>query len=363
MAPDKFDKKSLNDMMPFVDEGTVIPIISNSFRLEEIFRDDDEVVKQLYDVPEYYDEVRTIERQLTLEWSKQIGYPMSEGYNLARVAQFRQVDSGDPEQPKVEYIKFLNDRLLKMRQKIDVYQDKVKELKPQTQRLSFAEVAQRLDFPDFEEGIEDPLLLLASLPLPIYVTTSFSTFLESALGAKGKTPRTQVCFYRGNLKNPSYLPDRGYTPTVTEPAVYHLFGLESDKQTMVLSEDDHMNFLMNAVEEINSQNVFEVFPSPLRSALSKSRLILLGYNLRDWDFRTLFRLISKIRTTPKVSKSIAIQFKPSLKPNLEKSDYEEKAREYLEQYFDSYKFSIIWAQTEKFIHELWDSWQNYGQSN
>ena len=38
---------NLNDIMPFIDEGTVIPIISNSFRIEEIFRNDKELQEQL----------------------------------------------------------------------------------------------------------------------------------------------------------------------------------------------------------------------------------------------------------------------------------------------------------------------------
>lgn len=358
MAAEEIDKSIMDVVVPFIDEGAVVPIISNSFRLEEIFRDDDELLAQLYHVPEFYDVVRTIEQQLTLQWAKRMGYPMSDGHNLARVAQFRQVDSGDPVLPKIEYIKFLNDRLLKMREKTSGYEEKVNQLRPQTQRKSLSEVARELDFPDFPEGIRDPLDLLSELPIPIYVTTSFSTFLESALKDKGKNPHTQICFYRGKLKDPTNLPNREYNPTKDEPAVYHLFGLESDKETIVLSEDDHMNFLMRAAEEINSQ---DIFPSPLRLALSESRLILLGYSLREWDFRTLFRFISRIRTTPNVKNSIALQFRPTLKSSPEKKDYETRSLKYLEQYFDSHKFRISWVHTERFVYKLWDSWNRYGQ--
>jgi hypothetical protein len=351
---DNDSRDHLNDIMPFIEDGTVIPIISNSFRIEEIFRDDDELLAQLSQIPEFYDEVRTIDQQLTKQWAQKIGYPMSDDHNLARVAQYRQIESGDPELAKIEYLKFINDRLLKISENRAGYDDKVNELRTQTQRLLFSDLVQQLDYPQFPDGMEDPLRLLAKLPLPIYITTSYSSFLERALEAEDKSPRTQLCFLssgKSNVKR-EHQPDPDYEPTVTNPAVYHLFGLENYKNTLVLSEDDYMNFLMNAVEEITS---LDLYPSALQQALPESRLLLFGYNLTDWDFRALFRFILRTRKTVTARRSIAIQFRPSL----EKKDYEERSLKYLQQYFEGYKFRVIWTSTEKFIYELWDAWNKY----
>lgn len=344
---------NLSDMIPFIEDGAVIPIISNSFRIEEIFREDDELVTQLAEVPEFYDEVRTIEQQLTKQWAEKLEYPMSDNHNLARVAQYRQVESGDPELAKIEYLRFLNSRLLKMTEKKEGYEAKVSQIKTQSQRLLFSDAVQQLDYPHFPDGMKDPLELLANLPLPIYITTSYSNFMERALEEAKRPPRTQLCFLssgKSSVKR-EHLPDPDYVPTVDNPAVYHLFGLENYRNTLVLSEDDYMNFLMNAVEEITS---LDLYPSALQQALPESRLLLLGYNLRDWDFRTLFRFILRARKSAAARPSIAIQFKPSL----EKKDYEEKSLKYLQQYFEGHKFKVIWTNTEKFIYELWDTWEN-----
>lgn len=347
----------MSRIVPFIKRGTVIPIISNSFRIEQIFREDDELVAQLADVPEFYDEIRTIEQQLTKQWANEIRYPMSDNHNLARVAQYRQIESGDPELAKIQYLKFLNDRLLKISGKRAGYESKVKQLSDQSDSLLFADAVQQLDYPNFPEGMKDPLELLANLPLPIYVTTSYYNFLERALEDAKRPPRTQLCFLSAGKssvkqKHPEFLPDPDYEPTVQNPAVYHLFGLENYSSTLVLSEDDYMNFLINAVEEITSR---DLYPSALQLALPESRLILLGYNMRDWDFRSLFRFILRTRKTASFKPSIAIQFKPSL----EKKEHWEKMENYLEAYFSPHDFNVIWANAEKFIHELWDMWSQY----
>ena len=90
---------------------------------------------------------------------------------------------------------------------------------------------------------------------------------------------------------------------------------------------------------------------PVRT-LSGWSLLLLGYHLRDWEFRTLFRFISRIRNINDTdTPSIAIQFKPSLgrKEN-------EAGLKYLEKYLSKGKFMVEWNSTEEFINELWEAW-------
>ena len=348
----------LDYLMPFIETGRVIPIVSNSFRIEEIFRADKELSALIASVPEHYDQFRTFDQQLTKKWAEKIEYPMSDSYNLARVAQYRQVISGFAEGAKIEYIRFLVERLLRLNENDEEYRDIVLNLRRHSQSLLFSDVVQQLDYPRFPPGIEDPLRLLAKLPLKIYITTGYSNFLERALIAEEKTPRIQLCFCKVGKSNirPEHLPDRDFKPTVTNPAVVHLYGLEDYTNTLVLSEDDYMNFLMNAIEEINSQ---DYYPSYLRGALPESSLILLGYHMQDWDFRTLFRFGSKVRKTEAVddetTPSIAIQFRPSM----EKKEIEARSLQYLEKYFAKRNFRVKWIGAEEFVYELWDTWNKY----
>jgi hypothetical protein len=357
MSDDETTTNKLDELMEFMENGRVIPVISNSFRLEEIFRQDGELHTLMAEEPQFYDELPTLYQQLTKKWAEKIKYPMSDNHNLARVAQYRQVDKG--EGARREYIKFLVDRLIEINEADEKFKEVANSLKSREKETgkspSLSYTVEKLGYPRFTNGTMDPLKLLAKLPVKIYITTSYSDFLESALKLEDKKPRTQLCFCKKSTVDPSFLPDRDFRPDADHPAVVHLFGLEQYSNTLVLSEDDHINFLLSAVEEINSP---DVYPSYLRGALPEASLFLLGYHLRDWDFRTLFRFILKIRKSESygdVTTSIAIQFKPRVR----NEDNKNATLAYLNNYFGSRKFQVWWSETDEFIYDLWNAWERY----
>jgi hypothetical protein len=343
----------LDDIMPFIKKGTVIPIISNSLRIEQIFRDEKALMDQISESAEFDDEDLTIEEQLTKEWATEIHYPMVDDHNLARVAQFYQVEQKESLLAKTKYLKFLTTYLLDVNEEEEGYQDVVRQLR--MQEACFSDIVQELDYPRFPPGMEDPLRILAKLPLKIYVTTSYYNFMERALEAENKKPRTQVCFWTGGKLSarPEHAPDPLYEPSDTEPAVYHLFGLEDYPQTLVLSEDDYMNFLISIVEDTNTQN--PLVSLRLREGLAESRLLLLGYRARDWDFRVLFRFILKYRSIDSAPRGMLIQLRPGSK----QSGNKEKSVEYLGNYFDKKQFDVDWTNPEKFIRKVWNEWDRY----
>jgi hypothetical protein len=107
-----------NDFIQHIPGGELVPIISNGFRLDEIFETDAELRKSLQQKPEFYDEVRSIDQQLTKQWAREkVQYPMSDDHNLARVAQYYQVMLGleqdGAQKAKNDYLRFINERLLK----------------------------------------------------------------------------------------------------------------------------------------------------------------------------------------------------------------------------------------------------------
>lgn len=360
MAAKAINTSNLEDLQYLVDlinegknagQNKVTPIISNSFRLEQIFLEDDEIVDSLQGdhAPTFYDEVYTIDHQLAKKWANHTKYPMSDGHSWARVAQYIQVDPKKGSVFGTEYLRFLKRRLLAMGRNKKGYEEKVRQLEEWVDGLNFSYIATDLDYPTtFPVGREDPLMLLAKLPFPIYITTSYSDFLERALLKAGKFPRRQICFYTGRkIKDiANHLPDGNYLPDIKHPAVYYLFGMEEYRPSMVLSEDDYLDFLMRADSVIRSQNDY---PTDLSLAFSNSSLILLGYSLRDWDFRTLFRLILKARQQQQPG--IAIQFKP----DLGQTAYETRAVNYLKQYFENQKFEIRWSRPNDFVYDLWDA--------
>jgi hypothetical protein len=207
--------------------------------------------------------------------------------------------------------------------------------------------------------MEDPLRILAKLPFRIYITTSFYSFIEQALTAEEKEPQTEVCFWSRKTsdgRDDNTLDLSQFTEK--KPLVYHLFGLEDYPDTLVLSEDDYMNFLISVVQDTNSSH--PVVPLELRAALANWRLLLLGYRVRYWDFRVLFRFIQKYRENAGVPRGMLIQLKPSAKPprNGEESN-EKRSIDYLSQYFDRKQFNVDWTNSEKFIQKLGLTWDKY----
>ncbi|MEW6401792.1 MAG: SIR2 family protein [Chloroflexota bacterium] len=358
---EKLSKESLTktgfwqDTMPQISHGAVVPIISNSFRIEQIFRENKEVADP---APNLEDQDLTYDEQLTKVWADFIEYPMADKHNLARVAQYFLVEQKDSLQARGKYLEFLKEFFLEVVGSEEESQDLVGKLKAQVKELQFSEIVREMEYPRFRPGDEDALCLLARLPLPIYVTTSYYDFLECALEGEGKKPRTQVCFWSGELPSAKIdrWPEPDFEASATQPIVYHLFGIESYSQTLVLSEDDFMEFLVVMAKDTDTQK--PIIPLKLREVLANSPLLLLGYQLRDWDFRILFRFISNYRNRDKLTpRGMYIQLKPDGKNIGDK----ERSLKYLSNYFDRRKFDVEWTSTEDFIKKLWAEWNKYRQ--
>src|SRR5262249_15290993 len=105
---------------------------------------------------------------------------------------------------------------------------------------------------------------LASLPLTLYITANIDDLLEDALKAQGKRPIVQVFRWR-KKRLPAYPKlDRELTPDM--PIVFHLFGRLSQPESLVLTEDDFFDYLMQAQHP-------ESLPSEVASALANDALL------------------------------------------------------------------------------------------
>ena len=216
--------------------------------------------------------------------------------------------------------------------------------------LTFSEVASRLGYPRYENELENPLRILAELPLPIYLTTNYATYMENALKTANREPRTEICYWHDDLEadvTSVFEQDPDYHPSVEEPLVYHLHGLDAYASSLVLTEDDYLEFLVKVSQDPDA------IPKRVAQALADSSLLLLGYNLYDWDFRVIFRgLITSKRASRRLL-SMSIQLSPD---QVGIRDFEE-AQNYLEQYFDKANFDIYWNDTQSFTRELWEQWE------
>lgn len=200
---------------------------------------------------------------------------------------------------------------------------------------------------------QSPYEILAKLPFSTYITTNPDPLLVDALTKEGRRPVVDFFRWRTSLEGidspleeyPEFAPSR------EEPVVFHLLGMLEHSKSIVLTEDDYLQFLTR----INSPEAR--LPAFIARSLSTNPLLLLGFNTQDWQFRVLFRSITPEEEKPRglpprIGSSIAVHLTPDsehfTKPDLVKS--------YLERYFDLAKVDLSWGSTEQFLADLWKHW-------
>jgi hypothetical protein len=373
----KSEEELWDDMYQRIRGGNVLPILGGAIRLKRIFglehveaSASDEAGADAapaaggaaggIDEEPFLEPESQILMDLAELWAGELAYPLQETRNLARVAQYNKVMSQDVLQEKMRFLTFLKESILDLAEKYDPsVQEGVPRLRQEyrSNDLSFADIATELDYPRYNDQ-PDPLRILARFRLPIYVTTSCFDFIERALKAEGATSvRTQFCLWNMEESQvmPELRPDPDYIPSREEPLVYHLFGLERYPQSLVLSEDDYLDFLLALAKDFDTEK--HLLPLQLRRGLEESSLLMMGFRLADWEFRVLFRglinlLHGGLREANK-SYSIAIQLNPRYQ---EPVADEAAASQYLKQYFEKSRFQVIWMSTDTFIQSLWDYW-------
>ena len=264
------------------------------------------------------------------------------------MAQYKRAISKDDERAKVDYLRFLKESVLKLARMKGADVDLLVELRAQIDESTFSDLCQELEYPRIPAGKNDPLSILARLPLPIYLTTSYHDFLERSLVREGKNPRTQICFWSGETVDVAkeHETDHDFEPTVDRPLVYHLLGLERYPTSIAISEDDYLDFMARVI--LDTDTFDPVIPLYIRDALSSSSLLLVGFRLHDWDFRVLFRGVIRPRQAANRMRGLIIQLTPEQQYPLVDA---QKAREYLGNVFRSDEFQRGMGRRPWFFRE------------
>lgn len=256
--------------------------------------------------------------EIAQTWADTHDYPLTDSNNLPRVAQFLAI-TRDPAFPAEAISRRLQDL-------------------NQT--------------PNFEDDAE-PHNFLASLPLPIYITTNYDDFMVQALNRRLRPAAREVCRWNDYLQDISSVFDPGsdFEASPVRPVVYHLFGHTESPESMVLTEDNYMDFLVN----ISKQP--EVVPRRIQKALVKTSLIFLGYKLSSLRFRVLFRgLVASLERSLRRTR-IAVQLTPESAEGMT----EEAVRWYLEDYMAKDDIRIYWGSSFDFIEELKGRWEKFNE--
>jgi hypothetical protein len=209
--------------------------------------------------------------------------------------------------------------------------------------------------PNFKDT-DDPHVVLASLPIPIYVTTNHNDFMMQALKAAGKDANQELCKWTSNITNHSTYLAQNKEPTIAQPVVFHLYGypqLISQKpvlDSLAFTEDDFFEFLINVASDEDA------IPLRIREAMAGTSLLLLGYRMEEWDFRVLFHyLLAKPLQQFKNRTHVAVQLPlDEGKPE----EQRKKVQEYLSRYISSkqLKIRVYWGTCSEFVRDLKKKW-------
>jgi hypothetical protein len=262
--------------------------------------------------------------KISTEMAKEYEYPLEDLYELDRVSQLVAIEHGDMF-PKNFIIRWLK----------------------------------KIDPPDFvkQENKYTPHSVLADLNLPLYITTNYDEFMEEAIKSRGKEPISEFCKWNSFLKKQinvhSVFEDGSYKPSQEKPLVYHLHGHINYPRSMVLTETDYLDFLINLSKDE------ELMPYQIYTALNSTSLLFIGYSLRDINFRFIFRGLMHLLGMGLGSglqlPSIAVQL-----PSGYTEEKKEQALKYLDNYTrNMFKVNVYWGDVNEFAKELRERWERF----
>ena len=303
-----------------VREGKVVPVLSNTVGNDLVLGGHDALSEKYA--------------------TERVSYP-SDDADVPQMALYKCLTEKamiDTTELKKDYIDFVKNRLFDIAEVEEINKEVLKEVEEQFDDVNFTEFCQLLGYPTLESQQMLPLMVLAELPLPIYITTGYHGFLEAALRRAGKKPRMEVCRWHEGLSNiPSVFADGAYEPTKEEPLVFHLHGMDTYPESLVLTVDDHLQFLV-AVSQEQGRNT-DAIPKRIREAMAESSLIVLGYSMQSWEFRSLFWALIKRR--PRQPAGVAIQLMP-----------DKAEKRFLQSYWRTSEIRTYWGDIHKYAQEL-----------
>lgn len=251
-------------------------------------------------------------------WAKEHKYPFPDRNNLVRVAQF-----------------------------VDVALET-----DSASKLMLIDMFQGCGQPDFDD-IYEPHRVVADLGLPVYITTNYDNFMVEAIQRGTPPRRPKRAYSKWYLEPYASAPpeDSDLRATKDEPVVFHLHGILEHVESMVLTEDDYLDFLMNTSLER------EIIPPRIERAFTQSSLLFMGYSLEDMNFKVIFRRLANYMMRSASPRHVSVQLAPAPgEPIAEQIERANDQRAFLERRFNVQGIKMYWGTCAQFARELRERW-------
>jgi Caspase domain/SIR2-like domain len=223
-----------------------------------------------------------------------------------------------------------------------------------------ARLFEEISPPDFsKEEYKNTLhAVLADLNLPLYITTNFDGFMESALKSRGRKVDSEFCRWNKFLKRQatqSIFDKPDYKPSQDKPLVYHLYGDFNYPRSMVLTETDYFDFLNNLSNE-------EILPYQISTALNSTSLLLVGYRLTDINFSFISRTLMQLHDEG-LGSALQLNGMAVMLPDrasgfsIDKKEQDEHTKNMFKNMSNGLR--LYWGTANKFASELRIRWNTF----
>jgi SIR2-like domain len=248
--------------------------------------------------------------EIARQWASSHGYPFDDTDNLQRVAQFLAGKLG-PTRVK----KMMIDALTPL--PVDV------------------------------EDPDHPLGILASLPFQIYMTTNYDSLMADALVRAGKGVRRDRCYWYNRFEQGSSIWAQRLHPSEQNPVVYHWHGSVEDVDSLVLTEDDYIDFLVTLTRSRS------LVPPLVAGATAASCLLMIGHRMADINLRVILRSFD---TTLRPLSVFVRHVRAGDMPSAARAHAEQ---EELTRYLGGSNVEIFYGSARDFAIELRDRWAQF----
>jgi hypothetical protein len=282
--------------------------------------------------------------ELAQTLAREHNYPFAKCEDLPRVAQF--VGTLDNRRLRKDVVRLLTSG----------FKRRIGEKpNPEDRRLGLSEVIESVNWSELSQQLTESEIhhQLADLELPLYITTNFDNFMTLALRARRKMPRRETIAWRESLQKEATRPHYDLDPPATpeEPVVLHLYGTDQDLLSLVLTEDDYLDYLARI-----SRDHEYLLPTSVNEALASTTLLFLGYRLEDLDLRVLMRgLLTHLDLERWGMLHVAVQIEAT---EVDEAKQQEVIR-YFQKYFGDSRIDVYWGSTQQFVADLHARWQEY----
>ena len=211
-------------------------------------------------------------------------------------------------------------------------------------RKALPEILKKILARNMEDAGSPYRILAGFKKATVFVTANSDPLLELALESRDKKPVRELSPWRDERRDDakpaaSTLP---IEPSPDAPVVYYPYGHMDSEETWLLTEDDIVDYLIRTSKSD--------FPSLVRTKLTMSTLMFLGFPLGDWRFRILFRMIWNQGGAEKFKRNLHVAVQ--VNPDATSMSDAVRAKKYLEMYFKEAKIHIFWGTATDFLKEL-----------